>query len=53
MSVNGQKIINQYNLVVGKLDFDLQTGLLGEYKKPIKNDLNQIKGDLEKINRSI
>lgn len=48
-----QEISNDHGIAVGVMDFEVQLGLTGEYKKPIKKDLKNVQNSLEKINRSI
>ena len=54
MLFKDQPIANGANLQVGDLDFEVQKGMIGQFKKsPVKKDLNVVKKDLEKVNRSI
>lgn len=48
-----QEVANDHGIAVGVMDFEVQLGLTGEYKQPIKKDLKNVQNSLEKVNKSI
>lgn len=48
-----QEVANDHGIAVGVIDFEVQSGLSGDFRKPIKKDLKNVQNSLDKVNKSI